>query len=225
MRPARAGPAWKEAVKALLPRALVVRRLRRRARGCVLLTFDDGPHPEVTPAVLELLEAYGARAVFFVIGRRLKAAPGLASEILRRGHLLGNHSYLHRRSYVRAGPPQVGLGAYYRDLRRCQERIERLAGRRPRLFRPPGGRLTLKTLLAPRLLGLQCVTWSQDVRDWSFRDAAEAAEGAATLLRRVAPRDILLLHDAGRLVLPLLEILLPGLRARGYDLASGIHHL
>ena len=217
--------AMKGGMKRLLPRSLVVRRLRPSPTACVLLTFDDGPHPEITPAVLDRLDAYSARAVFFVVGRRIGAAPGLLAEIVRRGHRVGNHSHLHRRSYVRPGRPQVGIGAYYRDLSRCQDRIEAAVGVRPDLFRPPGGRLVPKTLLASRLLGLRCVTWSRDIRDWSFRDAGQGARGGADLAARSGPGDILLLHDNNPPVLDLLDVLLPGLRSRGFDLGSGINYL
>jgi peptidoglycan/xylan/chitin deacetylase (PgdA/CDA1 family) len=214
--------ALKSAVKALVPRAVVACRLGRTAAPAVLLTFDDGPHPAVTPAVLDRLDAHGAKAVFFVIGRRVKRAPHLLADIQARSHVLGNHTHLHRDCDVLANAPRPRLGFYYRDARRCQEVVARQTGRRPRLFRPPGGRLTPVTLLAPRLLGLRCVTWSAEVKDWAFRSAAEARAGAQQLLAAVAPGDIVLLHDNNPSVLDLLDVLLPGLTARGFDLAAGV---
>ena len=94
-------------LKALIPRAANVRRLRRRAGNAVLLTFDDGPDPEVTPGVLERLDAYGAKAVFFVVGRRVKRAPHLLMRMAERGHLIGNHSHLHRPGYISAALAQL----------------------------------------------------------------------------------------------------------------------
>jgi len=209
-------------LKALLPRGVVVRSLPRRARNAVLLTFDDGPDPDVTPAVLDRLRLHGARAVFFVVGRRIKRAPALIARILQEGHVVGNHSHLHQASYVLPGGRQPRFLHYYRDCRRCQTAIQHHGGKRPRLFRPPGGRLTLKTLMIPKLLGMKCVTWSADVGDWSFRSAAEARAGAEELARTVAPTDIVLLHDDNPCVIDLLDALLPALRARGLDLASGV---
>jgi len=215
----------RSAVKSLLPRTLVVRRLAGTVAPSVLLTFDDGPHPEVTPAVLDRMDAYGARAVFFVVGNRVKRAAHLLHEIRRRGHLLGNHSYLHHANYMLTGTPQPRFGLYYRDLQRCQEVVEHHTGDKPRLFRPPGGRLTPVTLLVPKLLGLRCVTWSVDVGDWRFRSEAEAGAGGQELLRLITPGDIVLLHDDNPSVLDLLDILLPGLQGRRYDLGSGINAL
>ncbi len=211
-------------VKAMLPRTLVTRTLRRAGRA-VLLTFDDGPHAEVTPAVLDRLDEYGARAVFFLIGRRIKRAPHLPAQIRDRGHLLGNHSHLHLDRYVLADERPPGFCEYYRDSQRCQAAIERHAGIRPVLFRPPGGRLTPVTVLVPKLLGLRCVTWSREVSDWRFRSPGEAQAGASALAATVAPGDIVLLHDDNPWVLDVLDALLPELRRRDLDLGSGIRHL
>ena len=87
---------WKSTAKrALLRAASVTSRLDRKAGNSVLLTFDDGPHPEVTPAVLDLLKQYDARAVFFVVGNRIPLAPWVLRQILDGGHQIGNHTYYH----------------------------------------------------------------------------------------------------------------------------------
>jgi peptidoglycan/xylan/chitin deacetylase (PgdA/CDA1 family) len=211
------------AAKALMPRALVVRRLRAGARSSVLLTLDDGPDPDVTPAVLDRLDAYGAKAAFFVVGRRLKRAGDLLARIHRAGHVVGNHSHLHRDRYVLSDGPHATIAEYYRDCARCQLAIEERLGARPRWFRPPGGRLTVTTLLVPRLLGLRCITWSQDVEDWRFRELTDARAGADALVRAIRPGDIVLLHDNNPRVLDLLDVLLPALQARGFDLGDGVH--
>jgi peptidoglycan/xylan/chitin deacetylase (PgdA/CDA1 family) len=191
----------------------------------LLLTFDDGPDAKVTPAVLDRLDAYGVKAVFFIVGRRVKHAPHLLAEIQKRGHRIGNHTHLHRPGYVLGSVFNLAFRSYYRDLRRCQAVVEKLTGSTPNLFRPPGGRLTLRNLAVPQVLGLRCVLWSQEVGDWRFRSASEGAAGGQELLRRVGPGDIILLHDDNPSVLDLLDVLLPGLQVRGYDLASGINRL
>lgn len=212
-------------LKRVLPRAVAVQRLPRGTDNSLLLTFDDGPDPDVTPAVLDRLDAYGAKAVFFIVGSRVKRAPHLLAEIQRRGHRIGNHTYLHRRGYVLGSSFNLRFAGYYRDLRRCQAVIEEHTGSRPRLFRPPGGRLTPLTLMVPKFLGLRCVIWSREVGDWQFRSPGQGAAGGEELLRRAQPGDIVLLHDDNPCVLDLLDVFLPGLRARRYDLASGINHL
>jgi peptidoglycan/xylan/chitin deacetylase (PgdA/CDA1 family) len=176
----------------------------------------------VTPAVLERLERFRARAVFFVIGHRARRAVPLLARIRAGGHLIGNHSHLHRDQYILVGAPQVSRLAYYRDCARCQAMIRETVGRSPIFFRPPGGRVTPTTLLVPKLLGMRSVLWSREIRDWSIRSGAEAQAGAAALLRDIAPRDIVLLHDDNPFVLDLLDALLPTLQSQGFDLAGGL---
>jgi peptidoglycan/xylan/chitin deacetylase (PgdA/CDA1 family) len=201
----------------LLPPAVVRRRLP--IGNGILLTFDDGPDPIVTPAVLDRLRAANARAVFFVVGRRAEAYPALLRQIRDDGHLIGNHSYSHLR------PQPFRPAAYRRDLVRCQNVVSEIVNERPRLFRPPYGLLTALSLVAPRTLGLKPVTWSVDVQDWSCRDAESADRAGQGLLDRAAERDIVLLHDNHGGVLTVLDRALPGLRERGYDLASGVEAL
>lgn len=221
---AGARPGLRAAVKRLTPRALFTSRLRPDAGRHVMLTFDDGPSREVTPLVLDLLDAYGARAVFFVVGRRARRMPEILRETSRRGHVIGNHSQLHLADYVLGGP-RLTLARYYRDCQRCQNVVACCMGTPPRLFRPPGGRVSPTTLLVPRLLGMRAVGWSVEVGDWGFRTDSQAREGAASLLARMQPLDIVLLHDNNPRVLPLLEDLLPALRARGLELDGGFPFL
>ncbi|HET9368892.1 MAG TPA: polysaccharide deacetylase family protein, partial [Vicinamibacterales bacterium] len=214
----------KAALRGAIPRSLLVRRLPgAAAANAVLLTFDDGPHPEVTPAVLDRLAAHRARAVFFIVGKRIRRAPHLLDRIQREGHVIGNHSLLHRAGYVRAENGRTPtFTEYYRDCVRCQAVLERRAGRRPTLFRPPGGRLTPTSVVVPKLIGLSCMTWSIEVQDWAFRSAEQAQAGARRLIDGIQPRDIVLLHDDNRFVVDLLDAALPALTAKGFDLASGI---
>src|SRR5260221_9567843 len=109
----------------LLPRsALLGRNLCRspnaKAAGAVVLTFDDGPDPVVTPAVLDLLDARGAKATFFCIGEQAARHRALAAEIARRGHRLENHSYTHRNGFFFHVPATLD-----REIGRCHEELER----------------------------------------------------------------------------------------------------
>jgi peptidoglycan-N-acetylglucosamine deacetylase len=200
-------------LKRAIPDWLVRRRLSPTSRG-ILLTFDDGPDPDVTPAVLDRLRAFEARAVFFMVGRRLGRARHLPRRVAAEGHLLGNHGHRHR--------PMVDPFRLRRDLLRCSELLEWHAGVWPRLYRPPLGRLTPAGLVVPPALGLRTVTWSLDVRDWACRSAEDAGRAAAELLARVVARDIVLLHDDHAAVLPILDAVLPEL-ARRFDLAAGVN--
>jgi peptidoglycan/xylan/chitin deacetylase (PgdA/CDA1 family) len=192
-----------------------VRRLGPDAARSVLLTFDDGPHPRVTPAVLDRLRQYEARAVFFVVGRRVAAAPRLLCRIRDEGHLLGNHGFLH----VRA--ERLGFWGYQQDLHSGQEVIAAQTGERPTLFRPPFGQLSPTTVTAARGLGLRLMGWSLDSQDWSCRTAEAAQRAAEQLLQEVQPRDIVLLHDDHDGVVRILDRVLPALKAQGLELTSG----
>ena len=155
--------------------------------GLVALTFDDGPDPEVTPAVLRLLEQAGARATFFCVGQRAEAHPEVMAAIRARGHGVGNHSYSHPNGFALRGP-----GGLSREIRRAQEAIERVGGGRPRLFRAPAG--IQNPWLAPTLAaaGLRLVSWTRRGYDTVSRDGARVA---ARLGRGLQAGDILLLHD------------------------------
>lgn len=158
-----------------------------RRRGEIALTFDDGPDPEVTPRVLDLLDASGFRATFFCIARRAREHSALCREIARRGHAVENHSMAHRRTF-----PFLTLGGFRREIARAQSAIAEVTGTAPRFFRPPAG--LRNPLLDPALheAGLALVTWTRRGFDTRERDAARVS---ARLLRGLAAGDILLLHD------------------------------
>jgi peptidoglycan/xylan/chitin deacetylase (PgdA/CDA1 family) len=174
----------------------------------VLLTFDDGPDPAVTPAVLDLLATFGAKAVFFVVGNRIPRAPQMLSRITAEGHLIGNHTYLHPLDRTPA------FIDYYRDVIECQAAIAALITKPPTLFRPPLGSLSIGSLLASRLARLTTVLWSLDVDDWRLRRDEDATRAGERLAALAAPGDIVLLHDDNRCVVPLLEAALPRLQPR-----------
>ncbi len=212
---------WRQRGKTILKHTLfralaVVRKLGKSAGNAVLLTFDDGPDPEVTRAVLERLKKHHARAIFFVVGRRIRRAPELLETILEHGHLLGNHTYEHPRG------GKQSWRAHVNDVVKCQELVERLTGWPPVWFRPPLGRTTVGSLLAPKWLGLRTMYWSVDCSDWQLRDEADAHAAGAELAARVGPGDIVLLHDDNPCVLTVLDHLLPALAARGCDLSRAV---
>jgi peptidoglycan/xylan/chitin deacetylase (PgdA/CDA1 family) len=157
------------------------------ARRQVALTFDDGPDPEVTPRVLELLAKGGHRATFFPIARRAEHHPELVRRIVRDGHRLGNHTYHHPHHFAVLGP--AGLA---REIDRAQDVLTRLGGHPPAHFRAPAGirNPLLEPLLAPRQLHLTA---------WTHRgfDTADGHPGRVLhrLRHDLRSGDILLLHD------------------------------
>jgi peptidoglycan/xylan/chitin deacetylase (PgdA/CDA1 family) len=184
------------------------------SRGEVALTFDDGPDPEVTPRVLDLLDAARARATFFCIGRSVEAHPNLAAEIARRGHRIENHTHTHPNLFACYPAP-----ALRREVERAQRAIERAAGRRPRLFRAPAG---LRNPLLDWVLhrtGLRLVSWTRRGFDSLGHEPATIAR---RLIDGLAPGDILLLHDGSAIreggnprVLEVLPRILDALAAQG----------
>ncbi|MDB4968697.1 MAG: hypothetical protein JWN44_4386 [Myxococcales bacterium] len=159
-----------------------------RAGDRVAITFDDGPDARHTPPLLDLLEARGHRATFFVIGRRAAEMPELLAEIVRRGHALANHSFAH--AYTTPFQDPARLAA---DLAQAQELLAR-AGARARFFRPPIGLLSPRVVEAARRAHLQLVGWTATARDG--RASTTAAQAAARLVAAARPGAILVLHDA-----------------------------
>jgi peptidoglycan-N-acetylglucosamine deacetylase len=163
----------------------------RRGSGVgdvVAVTFDDGPHPEGTPAVLAELERLGMRATFYVVAGRARQHPGVLREVLAGGHELGLHGGPHLPHGL--VPPLV----LERELGRARAEIEQIAGAELRTLRVPFGAASLSTLRFAAVHGMQVVGWSRWGRDWERRATPEA------IARRVAGGvrggDILLLHDS-----------------------------
>ena len=185
------------------------------ARGEVAITIDDGPDPTVTPAVLDLLDAAGARATFFCIAARAAEHPALVRDIVRRGHAVQNHSHAHRHHFSLLGPK--GFAA---EIGRAQQVLADLTGLAPHAFRAPAG--LRNPLLDPVLhrLGLHLVSWTRRGFDTREGDPARVLQ---RLTQGLAAGDILLLHDgharraaSGRaVVLEVLPALLQRCRSAG----------
>jgi peptidoglycan/xylan/chitin deacetylase (PgdA/CDA1 family) len=156
-------------------------------RGELALTFDDGPDPEVTPRVLDLLDARGARASFFCIAEKALRHPDLVREIVRRGHGVENHSSAHQHTFA-----MLGLAGIRKEILLAQSALAEITGRQPRFFRPPAG--MRNPMLDPVLHGLRLrlVTWTRRGFDTRIGDPEEVA---AKLAAGLAAGDILLLHD------------------------------
>jgi len=169
------GPNWVR-----LPAAAV-------ARSEIAITIDDGPDPEVTPAVLDLLDVHGARATFFCIAEQARAQPALCREITRLGHSVQNHSLRHSHRFSMLGPR--GLAD---EIGRAQQTLADSTGQRPAFFRAPAG--LRSPLLAPVLhrLDLQLVSWTRRGYDTVRREPGRVLE---RLTAGLAAGDILLLHD------------------------------
>jgi peptidoglycan-N-acetylglucosamine deacetylase len=154
----------------------------------VCLTFDDGPHPEGTPAVLELLARAGARGTFFVIGEQVKRRPELVARIAREGHIVALHGHRHRLQL------RLSAGEVRADLLRGAAAIEDAVGATPAWHRPPYGIYSAAGLRAARVAGMRPLLWSRWGRDW--RKFTTPDRIAARVTREMARDDVILLHDA-----------------------------
>ncbi|HET7051968.1 MAG TPA: polysaccharide deacetylase family protein [Solirubrobacteraceae bacterium] len=154
----------------------------------VALTFDDGPHPEGTPAVLETLARAGARATFFVVGEQVQRRPALVAEIAAAGHLVALHGYRHRLQLL------LGGGAVRADIERGIESIREAAGLDVAWHRPPYGVYSPGGLKFVREAGLRPLLWSRWGKDW--RKFTTPSRIAARATREIGPGDVILLHDA-----------------------------
>lgn len=185
------------------------------ARGEVALTIDDGPDPEVTPRVLDLLDQADARASFFCIGEQARRHPGLAREIFARGHTVENHSQRHLKTFSALGP-----GGMRREVADGQATLADITGVPPRFFRPTAG--LRNPFLEPVLarLDLQLATWSRRAFDTRYGDPDRALQ---RLGQHLTAGEILLLHDGNAartpngqpLILEVLPALLAHMAASG----------
>ncbi len=184
-----------------------------RSQKCVYLTFDDGPVPEATPHVLDILDRYGVKATFFWVGENVSRYPALAREVIRRGHSVGNHSYHHVEGL------KIGNRAYFDDIRLADEAIQAVAGeawRDPHLFRPPHGRTkpSQRRWLVHRY---RLVLWDVITHDYN---PDYTPERIVHIVRRyVRNGSIILFHDsikAKENTLPALPQAIEWLQQEGY---------
>ena len=189
----------------------LVRSAAAQAAGAVVLTFDDGPDPELTPKVLDLLDSWGVKASFFCIGERAARHRALTAAIATRGHRLENHTFSHRNGFF-FHPPSV----LDRELGRCQEELARASGRAPSFFRAPAGIRSPFLQGALDRAGLRLTSWTRRGFDTVTRDPALVS---ARLTRGLSAGDVLLLHDGAgtpAVVLEALPRVLEAIAAAGF---------
>lgn len=178
------------ALAPILPAAARALGIERRQQGeaGVALTFDDGPHPQGTPRVLEILREADAPATFFLAGEQVLRRPALVAEIVAAGHRVELHCHRHRNAL------RLGGWRFLDDAQRGRYAIEEAGGQAIADHRPPYGIYSAAALRAVRERGWRPLLWSQWGRDWRADATAESIARRATAT--VAAGDVVLLHDA-----------------------------
>lgn len=185
-----------------------------RDQRTVALTFDDGPDPLRTPALLDALAELAAPATFFVLGQKVTDAPALTARIAREGHELGNHTYRH--PYL----PLSRSRSVAAELTETDTAIERAAGVVPAIARPPYGGRSPRNVRVFERLAKRLVLWDVNSFDWRGKTAAEIAE---RVVARTRPGSIILMHEArdgGEITIEAVRLIVPALRARGFELTT-----
>ena len=180
----------------------------------IALTFDDGPHPKLTPRILNILAKYGISATFFMVGENVFNYPEAARAVIEAGHEVGNHTFTH--------PHLANLDehAILDEIGKCEDALEELCEYRPHLLRTPQGALTPsleRCLLEDDYI---LVLWSLDTRDWDNKSTACIVQ---TVLDKVKPGDIILMHDFighNSKTPEALERIIPQLLSQGYEFVT-----
>lgn len=162
---------------------------KRHYLAGVALTFDDGPDPENTPAVLELLRRHNVQAVFFLVGEKARKYPEIVREIDAQGHLIGAHSLEHHLSWLET-PLRT-----WRDWNKSVAILETITGKPVHWIRPPWGTFNLALWCWLQYKGKKAVLWNVEGHDWLSKRKPE--EIAASILKRTREGAIVLLHDSG----------------------------
>jgi len=153
----------------------------------VALTYDDGPHPDFTPAILDTLEKYHVKATFFMIGERMLKYPQIVERAVAAGHAIGNHTYTHPHDLESLPSPKV-----IREIDDCEQLIEQMTGKRTQIFRPPRGLVNGTVLRIARDEGYDTILWTVSA---DHHDAPTPEAMAKRVLAHVKPGAIILAHD------------------------------
>ncbi|ANS77199.1 polysaccharide deacetylase [Paenibacillus yonginensis] len=180
----------------------------------VALTFDDGPDPVTTPAILKLLKQYDAKATFFVVGRRVDQFPEILLEENKDGHEIGNHTYKHTYFNLKSNVPSMT-----EEISKTENSVLALTGKRTTLFRPPGGYYNSQLIDYTTTHGYLAVLWSwhQDTRDWAKPGIWRITD---KVLKNLHSGDIILMHDHVEnsvQTVEALKVILPEIKKRGYQ--------
>jgi len=187
-----------------------VRCYGNRRERTLYLTFDDGPHPEFTPAILDLLDKYNVKSMFFLVGSKVEEYPEIAREILNRGHAVGNHGYFHKSLLFKS------LNFIEEEIRKTDDAVMGAVGSRPVFFRPPYGRFDLRFGKIMKKTGHSLVLWSLLSYDFS----GISSESIFKIVRKnVVHGSVIVLHDGlvtSRITIETIPMIVQYLLNEGY---------
>lgn len=179
----------------------------------IALTFDDGPHPDNTPKLLEILSVNNVKATFFVVGKMAKANPGVLRRIFGEKHQVCNHSWSHP-NFKNLSDDQVRA-----EVQDTQKLIEDTLGLcfRDQVLRPPYGAITKAQRTLVKDLGFVLEGWNVDPLDWKFKDAAKVAKA---ILDGTKDGQVVLSHDIHKTTVEAMKTVIPGLKAKTFTLGT-----
>ena len=176
----------------------------------IAISFDDGPLPRYTAQILAILEEYGIKATFFMIGRNVELYPDTAKAVYEKGHEIGNHTFTHPHM------PRISVEALEEEIKKTENALLQCGIPRPALFRPPEGFRSQKQVERIHDLGYKTVVWSVDTHDWQGRSVGDIV---SVVLKSVQGGDVLLFHDytSGKnTTIAALRQIIPTLLQHGY---------
>lgn len=176
----------------------------------IALTFDDGPGPH-TAHLLDILDQYGAKATFFLIGSKVSSQANVVRSIHARGHQLGNHSWSHPEL------PKLPVDQIAGEIDRTNDAIKQATGVTPAILRPPYGAVNGAVLEQLRLRGMSSILWSVDTRDWADRNSDIVCSRAVAGAR---PGAIILMHDIHQTSVGAVPCILSALKQQGYSFVT-----
>ncbi len=178
----------------------------------IAITFDDGPNPELTPRLLDMLKERGIKATFFVVGKNVEEYPAIVERMAAEGHEVANHSWSH------PSLTKLGLESFRKQIENTNEAIAKATGKRPLLMRPPYGATSAS--LNKRLneqFGLKVILWSVDPLDWKYRNSNRVYNW---IVQNTRPGSIILAHDIHATTVAAMPATLDALLAKGYKFST-----
>lgn len=180
----------------------------------IALTFDDGPHPRYTPQILDILDKYGIKATFFVIGQNARDYPSALIETEKRGHQIANHTYSH------ITLSSSNLYMLEGEIERCEAEIFNVTEYRTKLFRPPEGMICSEMTNMADNMDYTVILWNLDTRDWAHTPPDQIAQN---VISNIKAGDVILMHDFIGRNSPTpkaLELFIPVLLEKGYNFVT-----